>query len=64
MQPAMTPGSDSGMVTRHSVRHSPAPSTREASARLGSIFDITVRIGSTISGICTCASTMTTPVSV
>ena len=64
MQPAITPGSDSGSVTRHSVRHSPAPSTREASARLGSIFVSTARIGNTISGICTCASTMITPGSV
>jgi hypothetical protein len=64
MQPAITPGSESGSVIFHSVRHSPAPSAREASARFGSVFDITVRIGSTISGICTCASTMTTPSSV
>ena len=61
MQPAITPGSDSGIVTRQSVFHSPAPSTREASDRFWSIFDITVRIGSTISGICTCAKTITTP---
>lgn len=64
MMPAMMPGSDKGSVTRHSVRHAPAPSACEASVRLGSILPSTVRIGSTISGMKTCVSTITTPVSV
>ena len=63
-QPATMPGRQSGRVTRTKVRHAPAPSAAEASARFGSIRDRAVTRGRTISGSCTCASARTRPPSV
>jgi NitT/TauT family transport system substrate-binding protein len=53
------PGSDNGRVMRKRVRQALAPSAAEASARFASIFCKLVMTGSTISGICTCASATT-----
>ena len=54
----------SGGVTLQKVRQFPAPSADDASARLGSMRESAVINGSPISGICTCASAVTTPPSV